>query len=75
MSFKQECYIVINFEDVADRVVITRAIRELLEPEFEKLIKSIKISKEEKQKFKDLSGINAEIRIIPKREYIESISR
>lgn len=75
MSFKQEVYIVVNFENSSDKALVTKAVRESLEPEFEKLIKKIKVSSEDRLTFKKLTGFNADIRVVPKRTYIENISR
>lgn len=74
MSFKQELYFVIQIDNKADRTIISRAVRDLLEPELEKLIEKIKLSKEDKKKFKDLTGHEADISLMPKRKYIEKIS-
>lgn len=75
ISFKQELYIVVQFEDVADRAIITTAVREAIEPEFERIIKKIKLENSDKKAFKKLSGITADIRFVPKREYLEQVSK
>lgn len=75
MSFKYEMYFVIEFENSSDKELVSRGVRDVLEPEFDKLIKKIKLSKTDKENFKKLSGINPEIRIVPKREYLEQIAQ
>lgn len=75
LFLKQEVYFRIVVDEIADRSVATSAFNEAILPEFEKLVRKIKFDNNDRKAFKKLSGLNCDVSLLTKRDFVRLTAR